>query len=166
MAHGSLGTQKKRSSGWACFILSQPCGRVSHRRFGRSSLHASSAASVWAFHRGSAALHHRNFAAGSSGRLAGMFQFNIVFGILVPFSRTTLLGGIGEHAWRWMLGVEAVPAAMLYTLMCFTLPRVRVVCSRDKATAKPDWLFCVKSTLKPYRRSSRLMPQRSLRRAT
>ncbi|MBE2283249.1 MAG: sugar porter family MFS transporter [Prosthecobacter sp.] len=55
------------------------------------------------------------------GRLAGMFQFNIVFGILVAFLSNYLLGGIGEHAWRWMLGVEAVPA-LFYTLMCFTLP--------------------------------------------
>lgn len=55
------------------------------------------------------------------GRLAGMFQFNIVFGILVAFVSNTLLGGIGENAWRWMLGVEAVPA-MIYTVMCFGLP--------------------------------------------
>ena len=55
------------------------------------------------------------------GRLAGMFQFNIVFGILVAFLSNYLLGGIGEHAWRWMLGVEAIPA-LIYTLMCFTLP--------------------------------------------
>ncbi len=55
------------------------------------------------------------------GRLAGMFQFNIVFGILVAFLSNYLLGGIGEQAWRWMLGVEAFPA-LIYTLMCFTLP--------------------------------------------
>ena len=55
------------------------------------------------------------------GRLAGMFQFNIVFGILVAFLSNYLLGGIGENAWRWMLGVEAIPA-LIYTLMCFTLP--------------------------------------------
>jgi len=55
------------------------------------------------------------------GRLAGMFQFNIVFGILVAFLSNYLLGGIGEQAWRWMLGVEAIPA-LIYTLMCFTLP--------------------------------------------
>jgi SP family arabinose:H+ symporter-like MFS transporter len=55
------------------------------------------------------------------GRLAGMFQFNIVFGILVAFLSNYLLGGIGEHAWRWMLGVEAVPA-LIYSLMCLTLP--------------------------------------------
>jgi MFS transporter, SP family, arabinose:H+ symporter len=55
------------------------------------------------------------------GRLAGMFQFNIVFGILIAFVSNSLLGGFGEHAWRWMLGVEAVPA-LIYSLMCFGLP--------------------------------------------
>lgn len=55
------------------------------------------------------------------GRLAGMFQFNIVFGILIAFVSNTLLSGLGENAWRWMLGVEAVPA-LVYSLMCFGLP--------------------------------------------
>ncbi len=55
------------------------------------------------------------------GRLAGMFQFNIVFGILIAFVSNTLMGGIGENAWRWMLGVEAVPA-LIYSVMCFGLP--------------------------------------------
>jgi sugar porter (SP) family MFS transporter len=55
------------------------------------------------------------------GRLAGMFQFNIVFGILVAFVSNALLAGIGENAWRWMLGVAAFPSA-LYALLCFGLP--------------------------------------------
>jgi len=55
------------------------------------------------------------------GRLAGMFQFNIVFGILVAFLSNALLGGVGEHAWRWMLGVEAFPA-LLYSVLCLSLP--------------------------------------------
>lgn len=55
------------------------------------------------------------------GRLAGMFQFNIVFGILIAFVSNALLGGIGENAWRWMLGVEAIPA-IVYSLMCLGLP--------------------------------------------
>jgi MFS family permease len=58
---------------------------------------------------------------GRRGRLAGMFQFNIVFGILVAFLSNALLGQVGENAWRWMLGVEAVPA-LLYTVLCFVLP--------------------------------------------
>ena len=59
--------------------------------------------------------------AGQRGRLAGMFQFNIVFGILIAFVSNTLLGDIGENAWRWMLGVEAVPA-LIYSFMCLGLP--------------------------------------------
>jgi len=55
------------------------------------------------------------------GRLAGMFQFNIVFGILVAFASNAALAGIGENAWRWMLGVAAFPS-LLYTALCFTLP--------------------------------------------
>jgi sugar porter (SP) family MFS transporter len=55
------------------------------------------------------------------GRLAGMFQFNIVFGILVAFASNALLAGIGDQAWRWMLGVAAFPS-LVYTLMCLGLP--------------------------------------------
>src|SRR5208283_1290439 len=55
------------------------------------------------------------------GRLAGMFQFNIVFGILIAFVSNALLAGIGENAWRWMLGVAAFPS-LLYAAFCFALP--------------------------------------------
>ena len=55
------------------------------------------------------------------GRLAGMFQFNIVFGILVAFVSNALLAGIGDNAWRWMLGVAAFPS-VLYAIFCFLLP--------------------------------------------
>jgi sugar porter (SP) family MFS transporter len=55
------------------------------------------------------------------GRLTGLFQFNIVLGILVAFLSNALLSGIGENAWRWMLGVEAFPA-LIFTLLCLTIP--------------------------------------------
>ena len=55
------------------------------------------------------------------GRLAGMFQFNIVFGILIAFVSNALLAGVGESAWRWMLGVAAFPS-LLYAIFCFGLP--------------------------------------------
>ena len=55
------------------------------------------------------------------GRLAGMFQFNIVFGILIAYGSNWLLSGIGENAWRWMLGVAAFPS-LIYTVSCFGLP--------------------------------------------
>ena len=55
------------------------------------------------------------------GRLAGMFQFNIVFGIVVAFLSNALLARIGDNAWRWMLGVAAIPS-VIYTLMCLAIP--------------------------------------------
>lgn len=55
------------------------------------------------------------------GRLAGMFQFNIVFGILVAYASNWLLAGTGPEAWRWMLGVAAIPSAV-YAVMCLGLP--------------------------------------------
>jgi MFS transporter, SP family, arabinose:H+ symporter len=55
------------------------------------------------------------------GRLAGMFQFNIVFGILIAYVSNALLAGIGANAWRWMLGVAAFPS-FLYAVFCFSLP--------------------------------------------
>lgn len=56
------------------------------------------------------------------GRLAGMFQFNIVFGILIAFASNALLARSGgENAWRWMLGVAAFPS-IVYTLMCLVIP--------------------------------------------
>ncbi len=56
------------------------------------------------------------------GKLVGLYQFNIVFGILIAFFSNYLLNGVGENAWRWMVGVEAIPAA-LYTVFAFTVPK-------------------------------------------
>ncbi len=56
------------------------------------------------------------------GRLAGMFQFNIVFGIVVSFASNAIIARIGgEDSWRWMLGIAAVPS-VIYAVMCFGLP--------------------------------------------
>mgnify|MGYP000914743363 CR=1 FL=1 len=56
------------------------------------------------------------------GRLVALYQFNIVFGILIAFLSNYLLNGIGENAWRWMVGVEAIPA-VIYTLLILTVPK-------------------------------------------
>jgi len=56
------------------------------------------------------------------GKLVGLYQFNIVFGILIAFFSNYLLSGIGENAWRWMVGVEAIPAA-IYTIMALGIPK-------------------------------------------
>ena len=55
--------------------------------------------------------------ADSRGRLVALYQFQIVFGILVAyFSNFALDAGLGLN-WRWMLGVEAIPAAAYLALV-------------------------------------------------
>ncbi len=56
------------------------------------------------------------------GRLVALYQFNIVFGILTAFLSNYLLSGIGEQAWRWMIGIQAIPAS-LYTLLVLSVPQ-------------------------------------------
>lgn len=56
------------------------------------------------------------------GRLVAMYQFNIVFGILIAFISNYLLQGFGGiNDWRWMLGVEAIPA-IIYTVLVLRVP--------------------------------------------
>ena len=58
----------------------------------------------------------------SRGRLVAMYQFNIVFGILIAFLSNYFLEGFGGSSdWRWMLGVMAVPS-IVYTLMVIGIP--------------------------------------------
>jgi sugar porter (SP) family MFS transporter len=58
------------------------------------------------------------------GRLVGLFQFNVVFGILLAYLSNYILGtmGFGAAEWRWKLGVTAVPAAFFF-VMLFGIPR-------------------------------------------
>lgn len=57
------------------------------------------------------------------GRLVGLFQFSIVFGILLAFiSNYFLKTEISVDAWRWMLGVEAIPA-LLFFILTFIIPK-------------------------------------------
>jgi sugar porter (SP) family MFS transporter len=58
------------------------------------------------------------------GRLVGVFQINIVIGILLAYLSNYLIGtiGLGGTEWRWKLGVEAAPAA-LFLLLLLAIPR-------------------------------------------
>lgn len=53
------------------------------------------------------------------GTLVGLFQFNIVFGILLAYLSNALVGSmeLGESEWRWKLGVSALPAAIFLALL-------------------------------------------------
>jgi len=59
--------------------------------------------------------------ANSRGKLVGLFQFNIVFGILIAYLSNYLLANVGTHSWRLMLGVQAVPA-VAFLLFLFRVP--------------------------------------------
>lgn len=60
--------------------------------------------------------------ADDRGRLVASYQFNIVFGILIAYISNYLIGlYFDANAWRWMLGVEAIPAA-IYSLMVMGVP--------------------------------------------
>lgn len=58
------------------------------------------------------------------GRLVGLFQFNIVFGILVAYFSNYIVGtmGFGAAEWRWKLGIPAAPA-FVFLLLLFGIPR-------------------------------------------
>jgi sugar porter (SP) family MFS transporter len=69
------------------------------------------------------------------GRLVAMYQFNIVFGILIAFLSNYFLKGVGGvNDWRWMLGVMAVPS-LIYTLMVLDIPE------------SPRWLLARKNDM-------------------
>ncbi len=69
------------------------------------------------------------------GRLVATYQFNIVFGILVAFISNALLAKYIDHgAWRWMIGIEALPA-LIYTLMMVAIPE------------SPRWLITAKNNI-------------------
>ena len=55
--------------------------------------------------------------ASMRGRLAGSFQTNIVFGILVAFITNYIFSGFGEDAWRLMFGIMIIPSALFYILL-------------------------------------------------
>lgn len=77
--------------------------------------------------------------ANDRGKLVATYQFTIVFGIFVAFFSNYFIGKyMGDNAWRWMLGVEAIPAA-IYSLMVLSVPnspRWLLLQKNDEAAAK------------------------------
>jgi sugar porter (SP) family MFS transporter len=53
------------------------------------------------------------------GQLVGLFQFNVVLGILVSYLSNYLISQGGETSWRWMLGVQAFPSLLFLILIKF-----------------------------------------------
>ena len=66
------------------------------------------------------------------GQLVALYQFNIVFGILMAYFSNYLIGTANlNESWRWMLGVEAIPA-LIYSVLIFKVPK------------SPRWLIAKK----------------------
>lgn len=61
--------------------------------------------------------------AGIRGRLVALTQFNIVFGMLIAYFTNYFISTfeLGMMDWRWMLGVEAIPATIFFILL-FSIP--------------------------------------------
>ena len=70
--------------------------------------------------------------AGARGRLVSCNQFNIVIGFSAAYFANYLILqlsgadagwahslGVTEHTWRWMLGIEIIPAGIWLLLLCF-----------------------------------------------
>jgi sugar porter (SP) family MFS transporter len=92
--------------------------------------------------------------AARRGRLVALFQFNVVSGILIAFFSNYLLFGISEDSWRWMLGVQAVPALIFFVMVFFVpeSPRWLVRNGQDGEAEKvltsigePDVLLALKN---------------------
>lgn len=58
---------------------------------------------------------------GKRGRLVALFQFNVVFGILMAYLSNYIIGDILGLNWRWMLGIEAIPA-LIFLLLILGIP--------------------------------------------
>ena len=68
------------------------------------------------------------------GRLVALYQFNIVLGILMAFLFNYFLNGLGENAWRWMMGIQAIPS-VIYSILTLTIsesPRWLIAKSRNE----------------------------------
>lgn len=74
------------------------------------------------------------------GRLVSLYQFNIVLGILIAFFSNYLLSGIGENDWRWMLGVQVIPA-VIYCILVLSIPKSpRWLISKNRIAEAKDVL--------------------------
>ncbi|MDG3581100.1 sugar porter family MFS transporter [Galbibacter pacificus] len=83
----------------------------------------------------------------SRGRLVSLYQFNIVLGILMAFLSNYLLREAGNQPWRWMLGVEAIPA-FLYMFFVVAIPKSpRWLISKSKKTEASKILKTIGSDL-------------------
>ena len=72
------------------------------------------------------------------GSLGALYQFSLVFGIMIAFLSNYLFTGFsGSHDWRWMLGIESVPALfyLIFTLNIPDTPRWQILFQKNDNAA-------------------------------
>ena len=77
--------------------------------------------------------------AKSRGFLVALFQFNIVFGIMIAYVSNYLFQQMGgESDWRWMLGIVGIPSLIFtgLTLLISESPRWLILQKNDIQSAK------------------------------
>lgn len=109
------------------------------------------------------------------GKLGGLYQFWLVSGILIAFVSNYLLKGFdGANDWRWMLGVEAIPA-IIYTVIVIRVPEsprwlalhkkddaaalrvLEIIHSKEKAN---EQLLAIKQDLNDSKKSENLFQKK------
>jgi len=78
------------------------------------------------------------------GKLVGLFQFNVVFGIVLSYFSNYLIGQTGENSWRLMLGIQAVPSFVFFLLLRFV-------------PESPRWLITKKGKVEEARKIFRII---------
>jgi sugar porter (SP) family MFS transporter len=68
------------------------------------------------------------------GRLVGLFQINIVIGILVAYFSNYCIArmGLGATEWRWQFGIAAVPAVLFLALLFGIPPSARWLVTQNR----------------------------------
>lgn len=68
------------------------------------------------------------------GRLVGLFQINVVIGILLAYFSNFCIAriGLGTAEWRWQFGVAAVPAALFLALLFGIPPSSRWLVTQNR----------------------------------
>jgi sugar porter (SP) family MFS transporter len=79
------------------------------------------------------------------GRMTALFQFNVIFGILIAYVTNYLLRDTGNEPWRWMLGVMAIPAFVYFALLFIVPPSPRFLVKIGKKEEARRILLLIES---------------------
>ncbi len=79
------------------------------------------------------------------GRMTALFQFNVIFGILMAYISNYFLSNLGEQSWRWMLGIGGVPAVAYFFLLFLVPESPRFLIKQNKIAAATKVLYKIET---------------------